>query len=1039
MVKRVLKYLVLILFTTQLCSATTVSVGSTENKDPGSIDVFSGDLSISNAKSYIGGTFKVIIPTGITSSGKYRYKINSSSYQNDNALILTTFNLNDTLIITIPTVTSTSDTIKFSFQININPSIEKGSKDFIVTDYKSSGISGTNNFNILDAGESSSSSSSSSIISSSSSSSSSSLSSSTSSSSSQSSVTITNSASQTLNIKTGWQLLGAKVTISDTSILNKHRVFAYQNGTWVSNVDKTSTTLSSIDSGEGFWVNATNPETIKVTGAQNGAKTVDIVSGWQLKAAHSKICNSYLFDKNSVKSVFNFSSNSWKYYDPSGTPHNYQKSETINEGEGFWIYGNNSASLTPKLTVSGKVVDGYVKDARLEIASLDTGDSISITSNTTDADGSYNIVIDNPTSNAYVIQSSTGIDQSTGESYEGIMKAIVSTNGCSGASSKTSSQNITPITTLVSDAVSAEQTKNRSRKVRASTVDLIKSSEAKIATSLGINKTRINDDPQALLKSSTSVLVKSDAQKMIKASLVLQKTAEIMAGVISDKRDVNAYNKAASSIVKAVTSSITKTGGSFTNIISKTDTIIKEAVLEITGTQAIEPVKEIVQDSPVVSSQNSVSCALYSSYTCWTYTIPSSYSKEYLCPTGTLVNSCKTADLIGTCDISYGSTTTIGSKIYWYGPILTASATKTACTGTWSTRTTAKTIRATKSTTQEKLDAAKDVIQSSIDIVLQIDETKIANDTTIDTQKQIEATQKAVEIITRKIEEKAQELAKATSRYDTKIKGIEDLIKASAIQGGIEGTNKLIGSKIFELADKKQTIDASTLADSMFAADLVTASVSSFENIFGKTFDTKTVKVVAKSYAEITAKVVDTGNISESEIISTINANVDAINPENATTIKQAVSAASAQIVTSVKTQITKTRDLITQAIVDANGNAVGVLNWIMPSSSACKAGGGRVLNDGVCAPGSLNNAKKICSSSGAKVPTLDDLKEVLTVTCKGRINSSQNSFTKTCYTNLGFSGYNSYMSSTEDYSLGFSYGVPAKENPSWTYLACVK
>ena len=1038
MVRRVLKYLVLILFATQLSLATTVSVGSTENIDPGSIDVFSGELSITNAKSYIGGTFKVIIPTGITSSGKYRYKINSSSYQNDNALILTTFNLNDTLIVTIPTITSTSDTVKFSFQININPSIGKGSKDFIVTNYKNSGISGTYKLNILDAGKSSSSSSSSSTISSSSSSSSSSsVSSSTSSSSSQSNAPITNSASQTLNIKTGWQLLGAKVTISDTSILNKHRVFAYQNGTWVSNVDKTSTTLSSIDSGEGFWVNANTDETIKLTGTQNSAKTIDIVSGWQLKAAHSKICNSYLFDKNSVKSVFNFSSNSWKYYDPSGSPHNYQKSETISEGEGFWIYGNNSASLTPKLTVSGKVIDGYVKDARLEIASLDTGDSISIVSNTTDADGSYNIVIENPTSNAYVIQSSTGIDQSTGESYEGIMKAIVSTNGCSGASSKTTSQNITPITTLVSDAVSAEQTKNR--KVRASTVDLIKSSEAKIATSLGIDKTRINDDPQALLKNPSSSLVKSDAQKMIKASLVLQKTAEIMAGVISDKKDVNAYNKAAASIVKAVTSSITKTGGSFTNIISKTDTIIKEAVLEITGVQAIEPVKEVVQDPPVVSSQNSVSCALYSSYTCWTYTIPSSYSKEYLCPTGTLVNSCKTADLIGTCDISYGSITNIGSKIYWYGPILTASATKTACTGTWSTRSVTKTIRATKSTTQEKLDAAKDVIQSSIDIVLQIDETKIANDTTIDTQKQIESTQKAVEIITRKIEEKAQELAKATSGYDTKIKGIEDLIKASAIQGGIEGTNKLIGSKIFELADKKQTIDASTLADSMFSADQVTASVSSFENIFGKTFDTKTVKVVAKSYAEITAKVVDTGNISESEIISTINANVDAINPENATTIKQAVSTASAQIVTAVKTQITKTKDLITQAIVDANGNAVGVLNWIMPSSSACKAGGGRVLDDGVCAPGSLKNAEKICSSSGARVPTLDDLKEVLTVTCKGRINASQNSFTKTCYTNLGFSGYNSYMSSTEDYSLGFSYGVPAKERPSWTYIACVK
>ena len=101
---------------------------------------------------------------------------------------------------------------------------------------------------------------------------------------------------------------------------------------------------------------------------------------------------------------------------------------------------------------------------------------------------------------------------------------------------------------------------------------------------------------------------------------------------------------------------------------------------------------------------------------------------------------------------------------------------------------------------------------------------------------------------------------------------------------------------------------------------------------------------------------------------------------------------------------------------------------WIKPTNSVCEANSGKMV-DGVC-QANWKNATKICSASGASLPSIDDLRKVVT-DCGGviddYINNINNSNYQTCYRQKGFTS-SWYWSSTERnssyaWSVGFYDG----------------
>ena len=95
---------------------------------------------------------------------------------------------------------------------------------------------------------------------------------------------------------------------------------------------------------------------------------------------------------------------------------------------------------------------------------------------------------------------------------------------------------------------------------------------------------------------------------------------------------------------------------------------------------------------------------------------------------------------------------------------------------------------------------------------------------------------------------------------------------------------------------------------------------------------------------------------------------------------------------------------------------------WITPNKTVCTNNGGK-LYKGIC-KANWENAKKICRASGANLPILADLKQVI-IDCGGSYTiygkdwdsimdkNRANKFYQSCYKNRGFSSSDYYWSST--------------------------
>ena len=617
---------------------------------------------------------------------------------------------------------------------------------------------------------------------------------------------------QTLLIAKGWQLLGTGVAVTDLSQFSTHEVYAYKNANWVA-YNATSSgfeTLTSLNAGEGFWVNGADSETITLSGTEDTNTSLTVQSGWQLLAARNEICSAQLFGSDGVNAVFAYENSSWKLYEPTSTTSDFSQLSTITKGRGFWLNSSKSTTLIPTLTVTGSISDGYVKDARIEIASLETGSSLSIVADNNSSEASsdnglFTISILNPDDGGYVISSTSGTDESTGESYEGVLKSVISTDNCEAQVQV--SQNITPITTIVAETVLDTKNTNSKSRANSSIADLIAAAEERVADSIGISKAYINSDPQILLRTSENENTRAAAAKIIKTSLAIQKTAEMMASSIVNKTETDAFNSVATSAFKALASSISSStsSGDFETLIADTDTLI---------TSTVTKVNEAILKKPDLAQ--------------------------------TIIKP------------------------------------------------------------QEKLSAAKQVIQNSTDITLQIKEDEIITDAQGDIQLQIEAVQKSLEIVSRKIEEKAQNIAKATTDADfaTQAKGVEDIIKTIAVSGGVEGTKAIIKEQVNTLGADGQTIDASDFADKIFSDARIVEKTLEFDKIFGAELNRDIVGAAVKSYEGIVAQQAKGINVDEVFIQKEIQNNIAKLPADRQIIINQNVVTNGATIITDIKKQI---------------------------------------------------------------------------------------------------------------------------------------
>ena len=96
---------------------------------------------------------------------------------------------------------------------------------------------------------------------------------------------------------------------------------------------------------------------------------------------------------------------------------------------------------------------------------------------------------------------------------------------------------------------------------------------------------------------------------------------------------------------------------------------------------------------------------------------------------------------------------------------------------------------------------------------------------------------------------------------------------------------------------------------------------------------------------------------------------------------------------------------------------------WISPTQKVCKANGGKM--NGYTCTANWSDAKDICSASGGRLATLDELKKVVT-DCGGTIDEGENnradSVYQDCYKKKGFTSVSNYYWSSTTYASGTNY-----------------
>jgi len=177
----------------------------------------------------------------------------------------------------------------------------------------------------------------------------------------------------------------------------------------------------------------------------------------------------------------------------------------------------NSAPAKNSKIVSGKVIDGYIKDANVYLdmngnGKFDTNEPYAVS----DANGSYKLVGNFDLNDSLTVIAENGIDMDTNESFKGKLKGLIT------------EPNITPATTLVKELMDKNMSKEEAM--------------SEVAKVLKIDKKDIAKDPIKELKENNDTLYK--------ANLSLHKTMELIAAD-ADKNVTDIYDDMAKTIHKA--------------------------------------------------------------------------------------------------------------------------------------------------------------------------------------------------------------------------------------------------------------------------------------------------------------------------------------------------------------------------------------------------------------------------------------------------------------------------------------------------------
>lgn len=251
-------------------------------------------------------------------------------------------------------------------------------------------------------------------------------------------------------------------------------------------------------------------------------------------------------------------------------------------------------SLTAKdqiQKVTGQVVDGYIKNARLKIAAVGKTVQEPIYVNgvnvfdglTTDTNGSYSVYVPND-GRSYVIKAKGGVDKSSNKTFESILKTTVDTTGTEENATAVVMINkrayrateleeifLTPMTTLVTSVVESGKSKSEA--------------EQKIATSLGVSTNFLRSDPVKAMKTGSQADRAAAATAWNKGYTVM-KMVESYSKAVASGDDEDLFEEVAAEMLNSV-AELMDEGKTLDEIADAPETLVQKAAGKIAANETV--------------------------------------------------------------------------------------------------------------------------------------------------------------------------------------------------------------------------------------------------------------------------------------------------------------------------------------------------------------------------------------------------------------------------------------------------------------------
>ena len=161
-----------------------------------------------------------------------------------------------------------------------------------------------------------------------------------------------------ISLQSGWNLVGLGAGVADTTLTG-----VYPGAISAFDFDDGYRQVSGLTPGKGYWVNLVNSIDTTVTGSSIANLTLSLTEGWHMISSISDalaVSSISEVPANSLISIFKFDG-AYK-----------QVSDSLRQGEGYWVNLNNAATLTLGSTVTAKssASKGRISDLLSEFKNL---------------------------------------------------------------------------------------------------------------------------------------------------------------------------------------------------------------------------------------------------------------------------------------------------------------------------------------------------------------------------------------------------------------------------------------------------------------------------------------------------------------------------------------------------------------------------------------------------------------------------------------------------------------------------------------------